>query len=365
MNTRLANLRALLREHDLAALFISGLANRRYISGFSGSSGALLVTADVALIFTDSRYRIQVSREAPDFTLCEIPSPQLLPKLLARTSAELGLTQIGFEAEHLSVASHAEIVAAMHEHGAAQTELLATTGIVECLREVKDAAELATIRQAIAITDAALAAVLPQLQPDMSEKQAAWLLEVAMRERGADGVAFPIIVAAGPNAALPHARPSDGLLGTGRPIVIDMGARLAGYNADLTRTVVLGEPDERFWEVYTTVLQAQQHAIAHLRAGLLGLEADALARDLIAAAGYGDYFGHGLGHGIGMDVHEAPSLRRTAPGQEAPTLRAGSITSVEPGIYIEGWGGVRIEDLVLIQADGCEVLSQSPKLVRP
>lgn len=360
MEQRVERLRAALREGDLPALLVTAPANRRYLSGFSGSAGALLVTADAALIFTDGRYVIQAGREAPAFALRQIVNPgRPLHDLLAEEAAELGLGRIGFEAAHTSVADHRRLVAAL---AAADVELVPTEGLVEGLREVKDEAEIAQLRRAIAITDAALAAVLPQLRPDLSERQLAWMLEVAMREGGADDIAFPIIVAAGPNAALPHAKPGDEPLGSGRPIVIDMGARLGGYHADLTRTVVVGEPDERFWTIYDIVLAAQQRVLAGLRPGLTGAEADALARDHIAAAGYGDYFGHGLGHGVGLNIHEGPSLRRAAEGQVSPPLQPGMVTSVEPGIYLPDWGGVRIEDLALITADGCEVLSQAPKL---
>lgn len=369
MHHRLHNLRDLMREREVAALLITAAANRRYISGFSGSFGALLVSADAALIFTDSRYRLRAAHEAPAFALREITPDMPLPRLVAAAAAELGLTQIGFEAAHISVAAHTTLNNALRKQAGAAPppELQPVEGLVETLREVKDAAELALLRRAIAVTDAAFAAVAPHLHPEMTEREAAWRLEAAMREGGADGLAFPIIVAAGPNAAAPHAIPGAAPLGAGRPIIIDMGARLDGYHADMTRTIVLGEPDGQFRAIYTVVLEAQQHAIAGLRAGLTGAEADALARECIAAAGYGDRFGHGTGHGVGLDIHEGPSLRRRPSHQPdapdtTPRLRAGNVTSVEPGIYLEGWGGVRIEDLVLIGETGCEVLTGTPKL---
>jgi len=363
MEQRIARLRAALRERELPGLLVTAPANRRYLSGFSGSAGALLVSAEAALLFTDSRYLIQAGREAPAFTLRELVNPgRPLSALLAEAAAELHLGQIGVEADNLSLATYRQLVAALE---GADVALVPSGGLVEQLREVKDAEEVALLRRAIAITDAAIAAVLPELRPELSERQAAWMLEVAMRERGAEAASFPVIVAAGPNAALPHARPGDDLLGSGRPIVIDMGARLAGYHADLTRTIVLGEPDARFWEVYTTVLAAQRAALAGLRPGISGADADALARDVIAAAGFGDFFGHGLGHGVGLDIHEGPSLRRAAPNAPRPALQPGMVTSVEPGIYISGWGGVRIEDLALITPGGCEALSQAPKLQAP
>jgi Xaa-Pro aminopeptidase len=353
VNERLRALRELLRERDLEALLVLSPSNRRYLSGFSGSAGTLLVTPDAALIFTDFRYRDQAAREAPDFALRQIGVEKPLEAALAEAIEELRLHLVAFEAGSISVAVHGKLLAATADLPAA---LIPRDGLVEQLRVSKDAADLAPLRRAIAITDAALAAVLPALRPEMSEKQAAWLLEVAMRERGADALAFPIIFGAGPNGASPHARASDELLGSGRPIVIDCGALLNGYHADLTRTVVLGQPDERFMQIYELVHAAQRRAIAGIRAGMSCKEVDALARDYLAEAGYGEQFGHGLGHGVGLEIHEDPRLSRV---NERP-LPAGAVTSVEPGIYLPGWGGVRIEDLVLVGADGCEVLSQSP-----
>jgi Xaa-Pro aminopeptidase len=359
MQQRLARLRAAMAEQGLPALLVGSPANRRYLSGFSGSYGWLLLTADAALIFTDSRYSIQAAREAPDFALRQVSNPDRpLPALLTEAAAELGLSTIACEAAHLSLAEHRQLSAALGE----DVTLTPSEGLVEELREIKDAAELTTLRRAIALTDAALAAVLTRLTPQMIEREAAGMLEMAMRLGGAEAVSFPIIVAAGPNSALPHAQPGDAPLGEGQPIVIDMGARVDGYHADLTRTIVLGQPDARFWEIYDLVLAAQRSAIAGLRPGLPAHMADALARDVIAEAGYGGQFGHGLGHGVGLNIHEGPGLRRAAPGADSAPLRPGMVTSIEPGIYLEDWGGVRIEDLVLITDAGCEVLSRAPKL---
>lgn len=357
LTERLDRLRVLLHEHNLDALLITSGANRRYLSEFTGSTGALLVTHSQKIIFTDFRYRLQVQQEAPTCTLREISSETPLAKVLPDTAAELGLHTLGFEASYLSVAQHTQFVEAFQEASVPlKPELVPVTGLVESLREVKDATELATLRRASALTDAALAAVLPLLRPEQSERQVAWMLEVAIHEQGADGVAFPIIVAAGPRAALPHAHPSDALLGTGQPVIIDMGATYQGYHADLTRTVVLGEPDERFWHVYKAVLAAQQQAINRLRAGITAAEADAFARDFLRAAGFGEAFGHSLGHGVGLEVHEEPALRSTS---DKP-LQSGSVFSVEPGVYLSDWGGVRVEDLVMLQDQSCEVLSQAP-----
>jgi Xaa-Pro aminopeptidase len=361
MLARITRLRESLAARELPALLVTADANRRYLSGFSGSAGALLITPDAALLFTDGRYTIQAAEQAPAFELRQVVNPgRLLPDLLNEAVAELGLPAIGVEAAHLSMAEYARLRSALGD----TVGLTPVEGIVEQLREQKDADELATLRKAIAITDAAITATIPRLTPDLTERQTAWLLEAAIRESGADAVSFPIIVAAGPNAARAHHQPGDRPLGSGRPIVIDMGAKLNGYHADLTRTIVLGEPDAQFWTIYDIVLKAQRTALAGLRPGLSGHEADLLARDVIAAAGYGDAFSHSLGHGVGLNIHEGPSLRRAPEGKEdaSPQLQAGMVTSVEPGIYLADWGGVRIEDLALITPDGCEVLSHAPKL---
>ena len=346
-------------EQQIPALLVGSTANRRYLSGFEGSYGWLLITPDTALLFTDSRYTIQATRQAPNFTLRQVSNPdRTLPTLLAESAAELGLAAISCESAHLSLAAYQQLRQAVGEG----VELKPSEGLVEALRETKDASELASLRHAIALTDRALTTVIEQLTPQTTEREVAWMLEVAMRSAGAEAVSFPIIVAAGPHSALPHAQPGNEAIGQGRPIVIDMGARVDGYHADLTRTILLGEPDARFWEIYQIVLAAQRRAIGGIRPGLPVHEADALARELITEAGYGAYFGHGLGHGVGLEIHEGPGLRRAAAESSSTLLRPGMVVSVEPGIYLEGWGGVRIEDLILITEHGCEVLSQAPKL---
>jgi len=353
VDERLQALRDLLREHDLEALLVSAPANRAYVSGFSGSVGTLLISQTAALIFTDFRYRTQVARTSPGFELRETSLEAPLDTRITEAVKELRLHCVAFEGAHMTVAQHARLLEATKE---VSVGWIARTGLVEQLREQKDAAEQATLRQAIAITDQALAAVRPTLRPDMSEREVAWQIELAMRERGADGLAFPIIVAAGQNGASPHARASDDVLGTGRPIVIDCGALLRGYHADMTRTLVIGEPDELFAKVFDLVRTAQQLAKTAVRAGAVCKDVDAIARNFLADHGYGEEFGHSLGHGVGLNIHEGPSLSARS---ERP-LPLGAITSVEPGVYIPAWGSVRIEDLVLVGPDGCEVLTQSP-----
>ena len=356
MHQRLSRLREALSERRLDALLITGVANRRYLSGFSGSAGSLLVTADRALLISDFRYVTQAAQEAPDWEFRLLPSGATISVLVPGLLRELGVKRAGFEAADVSVALFSALQNELREAGYA-VEWLATEGLVEQLREVKDENELELLRRAIAITDDAFAAVRAILRPEMREREAAWELEKAMRERGAENIAFEVIVAAGTNGARPHAKPGDGQLGTGRAIVMDFGARLGGYHADMTRTVVLGEAGDRFWNVYNTVLRAQQAAEDGLRVGMSGRAADSLARDLITDAGFGQEFGHGLGHGVGLQIHEGPRL---AQHSELP-LPAGAVFSVEPGIYLPDWGGVRIEDLVLLNDGGAEILTRSSK----
>ncbi|MDH7485023.1 MAG: Xaa-Pro peptidase family protein [Anaerolineae bacterium] len=351
---RIGKLRQILTENNLDAFFVSDVTNERYLAGFTGSPGdaGLVISQDLALIVTDSRYWEQVQRECPDFELVKVTTKfdAVLPEILQR----VGGKRIGFEADHITVAQYERW---MKPFG--QVEWVATNEWVRRLRAVKDAEEIALIRQAVALADEALAHGLQHIRPGMTERELAWIMEVYMRTHGAEGTSFDFIVAAGPNGAMAHYRAADVPLPMGQPIVIDMGAKLNGYCSDLTRTVCLGEPAEpqRFWEIYQAVLAAQQKAEAEIRAGMSGVEADAIARRVIVEAGYGEQFGHGLGHGVGLEVHEKPRVSYISED----TLAAGNLITVEPGIYITGWGGVRIEDIVLVTDDGVEVLTRSPK----
>jgi len=349
---RLARLRELLAQQSLDALLVSQPENRRYLSGFTGSTGVLYITDELALIASDFRYYEQVGIESPQYELVKLTSTfaDLLPEVLARKAVK----RLGFEADHAAFSDVQEWMAI-----APEVEWVPTKGLVMDMRAVKDTGEVETLRQAIRLTDEALAAALVQVRPGVAERDLAWLIESYIRTHGSPAVSFEIIVASGPSGARPHAKASDAALPAGEPIVIDMGARLDGYCADLTRTVCLGQPNDpgRFWEIYHTVLRAQQAAEAAIRPGMTGKEVDAIARDLIAAAGFGDFFGHGLGHGVGLAVHEMPRLSRLA----VTPLAAGSVVTVEPGIYLPGWGGVRIEDVVLVTEKGVEVLTGASK----
>ena len=347
---RLMKLRQVLAEQELDALLIGQPENRRYLTGFTGSAGLLLVTASRAVLATDFRYYEQVGREAPDWELARITDSfqKLLPDLLA----DAGVRRLGFESQHVTVDQLATWTQATSD-----VEWMPLKDTVESVRMVKDEDEIAAMRRSVALTDEALACALQTMRPGMTELEVAWLVESYMRTHGASRVAFELIVASGPNGALPHAHPGNRKIQAGDPIVFDLGCVIDGYCSDLTRTVCLGKPSDKYLAVFDIVLRAQQAAEAAIRPGMAGVQADAVARDLIAAAGYGDKFGHGLGHGVGLAVHEKPGAGRLS----TDTLQAGMSLTVEPGIYLPGEFGVRIEDLVIIRDEGVEILSRAPK----
>jgi Xaa-Pro aminopeptidase len=348
---RLAAVRRQMDEWQVESLLIGSPANRRWLSGFSGTAGWLLVTREKAWLGTDFRYWEQATHQAPAFELARFKGRS--DEALAQLIRDEAVSPVGIEAEHLTVSAYDGL---QKVEGVTWRKLRKT---VESLREVKSAPELAAVRAAAAVTDLAMARVNELARKGMTERELAWELEKLMRQAGADSVAFPIIVASGPNAALAHHRPGERRLQAGDAIVVDMGAALDGYASDLTRTFYLGnEPDEHFWHVYNVVLQAHTAVLAQARAGMTGKEVDSLARDVIAAAGHGDEFGHSLGHGVGLEVHEGPRFSQLA---EEETMPAGAVVTVEPGIYQPGWGGVRIEDLILLTESGVELLSHCPK----
>jgi Xaa-Pro aminopeptidase len=347
---RLAILRKTLAEHDLDAVLVSQPENRRHLSGFTGSAGWLFISLERAILATDFRYFEQVGREAPDFELAKITTN--LDKLLPELVTDLDIERLGFESQHVTVDQ-------LHSwaQAAEGVEWVPLKDTVEMIRAVKDEDEIDALRRSVALTDAAFAHMLGVIEPGMTEQAAAWQIEAYMRSHGASKVAFDLIVAAGPNGALPHARAGDRVIQPGEPIVVDIGCVLDGYCSDMTRTFCLGEPNARYLEVWNIVLQAQEAAEAIIRAGISGVEADSAARDLITEAGYGEYFGHGLGHGVGLAVHESPRASQLSDH----TLEAGMTLTVEPGIYLPGEFGVRIEDLVIIREDGVEILTRTPK----
>lgn len=348
---RVEHLRELLGAHELDAMIITQPENRRYLSGFTGTDATLFISSDGSVLITDFRFTEQASREAPQFRVVEA-IPDLLASELSRVARDEGAARVGFESSHVSFLDHQK-----WEESATDHQLVPVQGLVEGLRAIKDEEELGLIRRAAAIGDGAMMHVRQILRPGMTEREVAWEIEAYMRTHGAEAVSFDIIVAGGPNGAMAHATVSDREIQKGEPIVFDLGARVEGYCSDLTRTLILGEPDERFQEIYYLVHEAQLSALAGIKPGMPGREADAVARDVIKAAGYGERFGHSLGHSVGLAVHEDPKMGR----QSTAVLQAGNTLTVEPGIYITGWGGVRIEDLVVVTQRGVEVLSKAGK----
>ena len=361
MSERLERLRTYLAGRDLDGVLITDAVHRHYFSGYSAEDhdlavpqGALLVSQDVAILLTSPNNTEWAEAEAPEFEVIGWGRPWV-GSIVERIKS-LGWRRVGFEDRAMSVAAHAALSSALSD----DVTLVPLGDALASPRTIKTADDLAAIERALALTDIGFEAAQRHLRVGITEQQLAWEAERAMREAGADGVAFPVTVASGPHAARPHHRVTDRPITAGEPIVIDLGARINGFNGDLTRTIWLGEPDERLRSVYNLVLEAQEAALAVLRDGLPARDADRAARAVIQAAGFGDAFVHGLGHGLGMRVHEAPSL---SPASNE-ILAAGMVTTVEPGIYLPGWGGVRIEDVAVIEPSGCRVLTRAPKLPR-
>ena len=364
--TRLAALRRHLaalnadpaRTASIDAILITQADNRRYLTGFTGSAGQVLVSATDAVIFTDYRYVEQASVQSPSFTVVQ---PAGSPwAAIAQRASEHGVAHLAIESDDMTVDGHRRLLASMAQH-APGCAISGEAGLLVPLRQVKDASEVERIRRAVLIGDRAIETVTAGLRPGMTEREIAWRLEVVMREAGATGLSFPTIVASGPNGAMPHHRPGNREIQPGDPIVIDMGCVVDGYCSDMTRTVVVGEPDATFWNVYRTVLAAQTVCEDGLRARMTGIEADALARDTIGRAGFDPVacFGHGTGHGVGMAIHEPPWLSSSERG--SGRIPVGAVVTVEPGIYLPGWGGVRIEDIVVVGEQRCHVLTTAHK----
>jgi Xaa-Pro aminopeptidase len=352
---RLGRLRRKFAEKDIDALFISQPENRYYLSGFNGSAGYLLITHKDVFLATDFRYLEQAEKQAPQCQIFKIEGDieSWFPRLLSG----LDLKQLGFEAGHVSFSLYRKLSNALTK-AKLPLRLTPVEGLVEDLRAVKEPEEIEFISRASAISDAAFDYAETIIRPGMTEQELAWEIEKFMRERGSQAIPFDIIVASGPNAALPHAKPSPRPLAPGEPVVIDIGAKVAGYSSDLTRTICLGTQDETFSRVYDIVLGAQLAAVAMTGEGMTGGEADRVARTVIEEAGYKEAFGHALGHGVGLSPHEAPRLGPNS----AEKLANGMVFTIEPGIYLAGWGGVRIEDTAVMENGRIRVISQSRKV---
>lgn len=345
--SRLSDLRRKLGKERLSALLVTGLPNVRYLTGFSGSAGALLVDRREAHFLTDFRYRLQAGREVQGCRIVELRGS--LPESLAALLKKKRCRRVGFESRYISWALGRDLAAALPG-----VELVATEGKVETLRTIKDAGEITLLRRAVRTAGEAYKRAARVLAGRTEEEVAAGL-EVAMRLGGAEAVAFPPIVAAGRQGALPHATPGKRKIGGGALVIIDFGARFRGYHSDITRTRLPGRRGRKAANLYRIVAEAQRRAIAAVRPGVQARAVDEAARAVIREAGFGDCFGHGVGHGVGLEVHEGP----TVSPRSGDVLQEGMVFTVEPGIYVENFGGVRIEDMVLVTQSGCEVLTRS------
>ena len=342
MNSRIQKLLKKFAANEIDAMFVTQSINRRYLSGFDGSAGFLVISRKKAVLATDFRYTEQAVAEAPDFEILRIANniADWFPSLIG----EMGIKSLGFEAGDITFQFHRQLNDALRKKKL-EAKLVPVNGLVEGVRAVKEPGEIGLLKKSAAITDAAYENVVRDIKPGMTEKQVAWELEKSLRENGSQSLPFEIIVASGPRAALPHAKPTDRVIEDGDPVVIDMGARYQGYASDLTRTICVGAADDTFKNVYNTVLKAQKTALATISKGITGKAADGVARKVIQEAGYGEAFGHSLGHGVGLAEHELPRL---GPSSE-DILADAMVFTVEPGIYISGWGGVRIEDTVVME----------------
>jgi Xaa-Pro aminopeptidase len=344
---RQAALRAALAAEGLDGLLVTHLPNIRYLTGFTGSAALLLVHAEATVLVTDFRYEVQAPAEAGDSARVEVDQTSVWNRL-SRVLGALPQGAIGLEAQSVTVKDAERI------GGLTRSRVVPTSDLVERLRAVKSPEEVAAIGAAAELAQEALREVLPTVRVGQPEREIGAALEAALRRRGSEWHPFPTIVASGPRSALPHARTSARVVQRGEWLLLDFGAQVDGYCADLTRTVVVGaRADDRQRAMYDLVRCAQRRALEHLRPGMTGREGDALAREIIAGRGFGEAFGHSLGHGLGLEVHEAPRL---APTSEAPVPQHAVVT-VEPGVYFPGWGGVRLEDDLYLGDEGPTLLS--------
>lgn len=349
---RRQRLRKLMRKAQLPGILVTYETNVRYLTGFTGDSSYLLLTERESVMISDFRYATQLEEECPDLEICIRPSVTPLSNAAAKAVRQAKLSRLAVEGDYATLALFGVL-----QNILPQTTLVQTSGLVEGLRAIKDKDELAAIREAVRVAERAFAILRATLRPELTEKQLADDLEHNLRLLGAQGSAFSPIVAAGPRAALPHARPGEVAIGDHGLILVDWGAQCRHYKSDLTRVILTGKISPKLERAYGVVLAAQRQAIAAIRPGILASQVDSAGRSAIVNAGLGKYFGHGMGHGIGLDIHEAPRMQIA---NDRPLL-PGMVVTVEPGVYLPGQWGVRIEDDVLVTKDGCEVLTSVPK----
>jgi Xaa-Pro aminopeptidase len=337
-----------MKEENLDGLLITRPENRRYTSGFTGSSGHVLLTADRNLFITDFRYKSQAAAQCEGFEILLHNREKKVVDLIN----DLKLARLGFEDGFMTVKEHKAYTDDLEA-----TELVPIGEVVEKIRQIKSEEEIEAIRTAASIADRAFDHVLTMIKPGVTEREVALALEMQMKKLGATKLSFESIVASGKRGALPHGIASDKAIESGELVTLDFGCVYEGYCSDMTRTIAVGEVSDEMRKIYHTVLEAQEAALEAIRAGVTSESVDKVARDIIEKAGHGDHFGHGLGHAVGLEVHESPRL---APGAQ-DELAVGMVVTNEPGIYVPDLGGVRIEDLVLVTEEGCEILSRSPK----
>lgn len=351
MNLRIKKLQQWIAKQGLDGILVMKPENRRYFSGFTGSSGILLISVSDAKLITDFRYVEQAKTEAPD---CEVicHKANIFDDVTQVISSQ-DIKTLGFESDFITYDLFQTITSKLMPVNLIGQKL-------DHFRMVKDDSELAALKQAVTIADQAFSQILLYLSAGRTEKQIAMELEYIMRSLGSEKPAFDTIVVSGARSSLPHGQPTDKVIADGDLVTIDFGAVYKGYHSDITRTVVIGQASAKQRELYDLVLQAQLAGVRAVLPARTGVEVDQAARQIIAAAGYGSYFGHGLGHGVGLAIHEAPRLSPTAPASEIH-LEPGMTVTVEPGIYLPDWGGIRIEDTVVVTAEGCDILTATSK----
>ncbi len=355
---RINRLKNWLNSEGIEAFLVSGQENRYYLSGFpekdlsfTESSGMLLITPSDNFLITDFRYREAAENEAPLFNVRIYDKS--MEEVICELLAEIGAGSLALEKDYITVGFFESLKGQLNKTGMS-VELLPQSEVIENMRAVKSREEIKLMKKSLKLSEEVMLDTIGFIRKRFSEKEIAWFIEKELRERGAEELAFPPIVASGPNAALPHARPTEKIPGDGEPIIIDMGARLRFYCSDITRTFFMNKMPGKWQKIYEIVLEAQTRAQEAIKPGMKTSDVDAIARDVIERAGYGPNFGHGLGHGVGLAVHEKPALRKTKPTVLEPNM----VITVEPGIYIPGEGGIRLENMVCVTDNGCLVLNE-------
>lgn len=348
-NKRIESLRNLMADRDLDGVFLVGDANRNYMSGFTGDESFSLITRKEAVFITDSRFTEQARNQVKSYEVMQYSNS--IQDFLAGLVSKLNVKKLGFEEDVLTVALYDSYKEKL------SCEMVPLNGLIEQLRIIKDSDEVEKIRKAAEIADKAFDHMKEFIKPGMTEREVGLELEFFMKKLGATALSFPSIVASGVRSSLPHGAPTEKVINSGEFLTLDYGCVYQEYCSDMTRTFVIGKPSEKMIDIYNTVLEAQQRALEAVKAGIAAKDVDKVGRDYITEKGYGDYFGHGLGHGVGRQIHENP---RVSPKSDF-ILQSGMIITDEPGVYIPQFGGVRIEDLLLVTDDGYEVLSKSPK----